>query len=200
MSDVDKYDETADACVLMTIHSAKGLEFPVVFLIGMEEGIFPGIQSLNDPAEMSEERRLAYVAITRAKEKIYITHVRERMLYGRTAYNQLSRFVRAEIPQELIAEEQKAKPKREFAPVKKARPVISEEFFRRADITRTETAPPKKTGLQKLAAGTRVRHSAFGEGVILSVRDMGGDFLYEVQFEGGVTKRLMATFAKLQVL
>ena len=104
VSDIDNYDAGADAVVLMTVHSAKGLEFPVVFLPGMEEGLFPGMQTLHDPKELEEERRLAYVALTRAKEKIYISHVRERMLFGHTQYNQPSRFVK-EIPEELISDE-----------------------------------------------------------------------------------------------
>lgn len=101
VADVDKYDETADAVVLMTIHSAKGLEFPVAILPGMEEGIFPGTQSLLDNRELEEERRLAYVAITRAKKELYITHTSSRLLYGRTMRNQISRFV-GDIPEELI--------------------------------------------------------------------------------------------------
>jgi DNA helicase-2/ATP-dependent DNA helicase PcrA len=113
VSDVDKYDTEADAVVLMTIHSAKGLEFPVVFLPGMEEGVFPGMQASESPAEMSEERRLAYVAITRAKEELYMTHTVERMLYGRTGSNALSRFVRNEIPKELLDEDASV---RRFAP------------------------------------------------------------------------------------
>ena len=113
VSDVDKYDTEADSVVLMTIHSAKGLEFPVVFLPGMEENIFPGAQSIQSPTEMSEERRLAYVAITRAKEELYILHTRERMLYGRTSANPLSRFVKNEIPAELL---DVAAPPRSFAP------------------------------------------------------------------------------------
>jgi DNA helicase-2/ATP-dependent DNA helicase PcrA len=90
VSDVDKYDENADAVVLMTVHSAKGLEFPTVFIAGMEDGIFPSSMSIGEPMEMSEERRLMYVAITRAKEKLYITYTKNRMMYGRTAYNMLS--------------------------------------------------------------------------------------------------------------
>ena len=102
VSDIDKYDEEADAVVLMTIHSAKGLEFPVVFLAGMEDGIFPSEQNRNSADEMSEERRLAYVAITRAKEKLYITYARGRMMYGRTLYGRLSCFIREEVPEQLI--------------------------------------------------------------------------------------------------
>ena len=105
VADVDKYDEDADAVVMMTVHSAKGLEFPIVFLPGMEDGIFPGMQTIDGgDAEMEEERRLAYVAITRAKKELYILHADQRLLYGRTGYNPVSRFV-SEIPQELIDEE-----------------------------------------------------------------------------------------------
>lgn len=104
VSDVDKYDESADAVVLMTIHSAKGLEFPVVFVPGAEEGIFPGYQSIFDNSEIEEERRLCYVALTRAKKMVYLLHARERMLNGSTQFNRLSRFV-SEIPPELLDEE-----------------------------------------------------------------------------------------------
>ena len=108
VSDVDKYDETADAVVLMTIHSAKGLEFPVVFLPGMEEDIFPSFRSMSEPAELEEERRLAYVAITRAKKKLHILHVHERMLNGNTQYNAPSRFI-GEIPPWLLEESDRTK-------------------------------------------------------------------------------------------
>ena len=102
ISDIDRYDETADAAVLMTIHSAKGLEFPVVFLPGMEDGIFPGMQSIMEGGEeIEEERRLAYVAITRAKDALFLIHTKCRMLYGKTSFNPVSRFV-TEIPQHLI--------------------------------------------------------------------------------------------------
>ena len=105
VSEIDKYDEDADAVVLMTIHSAKGLEFPVVFLPGMEDGLFPGTQSImGGEDELEEERRLAYVAVTRAKDVLYMIRVRNRMLYGRTTVNQPSRFIE-EIPAELICED-----------------------------------------------------------------------------------------------
>lgn len=105
VADIDRYDEDADAVVMMTVHSAKGLEFPIVFLPGMEDGIFPGMQTIDGgDAEMEEERRLAYVAITRAKKELYILHADQRLLYGRTNYNPVSRFV-SEIPASLIDEE-----------------------------------------------------------------------------------------------
>ena len=102
VADVDRYDESADAVVMMTIHSAKGLEFPIVFLPGMEDGLFPGMQTITaGNAEMEEERRLAYIAITRAKKALHVVHTRNRLLYGQTMYNPVSRFV-SEIPASLI--------------------------------------------------------------------------------------------------
>ena len=204
VSDVDKYDESADAVVLMTVHAAKGLEFPVVFLAGMEDGIFPGAQNIGDRAEMSEERRLMYVAVTRAKEKLFITHTHNRMMYGRTGYNPLSVFVREELPDSLIYRDKPVRvpPRAANAYVTRQprRPENSSSELRRPhDIS----APTKEKGaegfgLVKLMPGTRVSHSMFGEGVILSSRDMGGDILYEVAFDSGQKKKLMATFAKLK--
>ena len=207
VSDVDKYDENADAVVLMTVHSAKGLEFPVVFLAGMEDGIFPSMQNLYENEEMSEERRLAYVAVTRAKEKIYITHSRERMMYGRTGYNQLSVFVREELPEELIRREKpRTVPPRAplgYSPSRSAHPqMLNGELTRRADTSAfaaKERRSAASFGIEKLPAGTRVLHSVFGEGEIVSAKDMGGDVLYEVRF-GDATKKLMASYAKLKKL
>ena len=213
VADVDKYDETADAVVLMTVHAAKGLEFPVVFLAGMEDGIFPSQQNIGEAEEMSEERRLAYVAITRAKEMLYITHARCRMMYGKTTYNQLSRFIKDELPKRLIFEDApRRQPRQSFGGYNGA-PYGAERSFDRGDgrdymseLRRPVEITQKKRekqgaaeyGIQKLSSGTRVRHDMFGEGVILSSRDMGGDVLYEVKFDNGQTKKLMATFAKLK--
>ena len=198
ISDIDKYDEGADAVALMTVHSAKGLEFPVVFLPGMEENIFPGSQVRTEPAELLEERRLAYVAITRAKEKIFITHTRERMMYGRTSCNPLSRFVEREIPQALIEEEtppRRTQDTRTYTPRPKAAPTLSEEFLRRPAAAQAPT--PQRGPTESFAPGTRIRHAVFGTGVILTTRPMGGDTLYEVKFDDGQVKKLMATYAKL---
>ena len=209
ISDVDKYDENADAVVLMTIHAAKGLEFPVVFLAGMEDGIFPSEQDRESDAEMSEERRLAYVAITRAKEMLYISYAKERMMYGRTLYGRLSCFIRDELPVELTARDIPRRepprrpvtynPYRENALASSAI-ATSGELSRRPEIG---NAPQKrrgaeKFGVERLSVGDRVAHAMFGEGTILSSRDMGGDVLYEVRFDNGQTKKLMATFAKLR--
>ncbi len=211
VSDVDKYDENADAVVMMTIHSAKGLEFPVVFLSGMEDGIFPSSQNLFSNDEMCEERRLAYVAITRAKEKLFITHTHERMLYGRTMYNRLSRFIQNELPPRLIQRAPSiynVQKEKAFNKPKSPAPTMSSEFTRRADSASyagtprasAQNAPktPSDFGIKKFSVGHRVIHSVFGLGEILSVREMGGDILYEVKFDSGVTKKLMATFAKLK--
>ena len=220
VADVDKYDETADAVVLMTVHAAKGLEFPVVFIAGMEDGIFPSQQNIGEEDEMSEERRLAYVAITRAKEMLYITHASERMMYGKTTYNQLSRFVKDEMPKSLIFEDS---PRRREKPTfggyhygegqqsfyrgggsnstaQRTRNDEFAEFRRPVEIStpKREKAGAAEYGITKFESGTRVRHDMFGEGTVISSRDMGGDVLYEVKFDNGQVKKLMATFAKLK--
>ncbi len=204
VSDIDKYDEEADAVVLMTIHSAKGLEFPVVFLPGMEENIFPSYLTMMNPEEIEEERRLAYVAITRAKKKLFITHVGDRMMNGKTQYNQLSRFA-AEIPSELIDSETPPAPARHqggfvYGSAARTQPTYSPKAelggIKKA-ATATNAATPKKS-VEKFAAGDTVVHQLFGEGVILTVRPMGGDVLYEVVFETAGTKKLMGTYAKLK--
>jgi DNA helicase-2/ATP-dependent DNA helicase PcrA len=204
VADVDKYDETADAVVLMTVHAAKGLEFPVVFLAGMEDGIFPSQQNIGEEAEMSEERRLAYVAITRAKEQLYITHARNRMMYGKTAYNQLSRFVKDEMPKTLIFEDAPRRRQQTSFGYSGVSSSPRPSYF--AELRRPSEIAPKKPaksgaenfGVSKFAPGTRVSHDMFGQGEILSSRDMGGDVLYEVRFDNGQVKKLMATFAKLK--
>ena len=197
VADVDRYDETADAVVLMTAHSAKGLEFPYVFLPGMEEGLFPSMQSvMATEAEIEEERRLAYVAITRAKRELFIVHANQRMLYGRTQFNPESRFLR-EIPESLIA--------RERSPYDKQKTVSSymdRSFDKPQYDTLTISAAQRKptVSAQKdvLEAGDRVFHATFGEGDLISVKRMGADWLYEVVFDKVGTKKLMATYAKLK--
>jgi len=209
VSDVDKYDENADAVVLMTIHAAKGLEFPVVFLAGMEDGIFPSAQNMLMEEEMSEERRLAYVAITRAKNKLYVTYAKNRTMYGKTNYNMLSQFIRKEVPENLIdMEKPMAEPPRvgfSYGQKQKTDTYSQSwrEFNRTPDMFRTSV--PKKSaatgaakfGIESFAVGTAVSHAMFGNGVILSAKDMRADVLYEVEFETAGKKKLMATYAKL---
>ena len=213
ISDVDKYDEGADAVVLMTVHSAKGLEFPCVFLAGMEDGIFPSEQNLTDEAAMSEERRLAYVAVTRAKELLYITYAKARMIYGQTRPHPLSCFVREEVPATLLrSDAPRMRPRpaagSPYRPYDR-RPSGSGAFGGAAGFSRPVSlgAPSAqgrtgagKWGIERLSAGSRVRHSVFGVGTVISARDMGGDVLYEVRFDSGTTKKLMASFAKLSRL
>ncbi|MBQ7907501.1 MAG: UvrD-helicase domain-containing protein [Clostridia bacterium] len=188
MSDVDDYDESTDKVTLMTIHSAKGLEFPVVFLPGMEEGIFPGQQSLALPDEIEEERRLAYVAITRAKKILVITHAKERMLYNMTQRNPISRFVREIDEQYLDVQKERVASFGGFKPTAQKAPTPS-------------FGAPKKIEKKDIVAysiGDRVRHFTFGEGTVLNVVSMSNDYMYEIAFDTVGTKKLMATYvAKL---
>lgn len=199
VADVDRYDETADAVVMMTIHSAKGLEFPIVFIPGMEEGIFPGMQTIlsADSADMEEERRLAYVAITRAKQKLYLLHTASRLMFGRTSANPISRFVQ-EIPFELIdSETVQSMPYRPSSTVKTyftSKPVYDDKITVDKPLFST---PVKKGSTDRFSEGDRVKHPMFGVGEIISVKPMGTDTLYEIIFERFGTKKLMATYAKL---
>lgn len=189
VSDVDKLDENAQAVVLMTVHSAKGLEFPVVFLTGMEEGLFPGYRSQTDMAELEEERRLAYVAITRAKEKLYITYAKNRMLFGRTQFSTESQFVK-EIPQNLIESNLSMREKAsEIEAVQTAQA--------RKTFDRTTVKPKANEGGEQFAAGDCVRHKIFGKGIVLSATKMGPDVLYEVAFDTVGTKKLMGSYVKM---
>ncbi len=204
VSEIDKYDEDADASVMMTIHSAKGLEFPVVFLPGMEDGLFPGMQTImGGPEEMEEERRLAYVAITRAKDSLYLIRVKNRMLYGRTSCNPASRFIE-EIPAELIVEDTPYVPQYDRAPKTyfhasepSARPDFSDGGFTLMQKPRAAETGGKTDVFRE---GDRVRHLTFGEGEILSARPMGSDMLYEVIFDRVGTKKLMGNYAKMKKL
>jgi len=187
-TDLDKMDENADCVTMMTIHSAKGLEFPVVFMVGVEEGIFPGTRAIGEHEEMEEERRLCYVAITRAMRKLYITSAQQRMLFGRTSANRISRFV-DEIPEEHIEKGyvprgwgysdmprgfEDVPQKRSFAPAVK--PIIS---------AASPAAAPD------FHQGDMVEHKSFGKGMIVTMTPMGGDHLVEIAFDGVGTKRLM---------
>ena len=194
-TDLDGLEDGEDAVVLMTLHSAKGLEFPYVFIAGMEEGLFPGQQAVYEPKEIEEERRLAYVGITRAKKKLYLTSAAERMLFGRTTRNRRSRF-EGEIPSELTDQQDDA-----LRSWQKAGAAASAAPGGRP-TSRTVTPPrpmaPKSAAEPfSLRAGDRVSHRVFGEGMVLSVTPMGGDHLVEIAFDKVGTKRIMATFAKL---
>ena len=197
VADVDKYDESADAVVMMTVHSAKGLEFPIVFLPGMEEGIFPGSQAVMEgDSEIEEERRLAYVAITRAKRELCISYANCRLLYGRTQYNPPSRFIK-EIPESLVNN-----PTKEHRSYTSGTATSFSGFSPRRETLTVGTTPavsrPANATRERFAEGDRVLHPTFGEGDILSAKQLGADVLYEIAFDRAGTKKLMATFAKLK--
>ena len=201
ITDIDNYDNNADSVVLMTVHSAKGLEFPVVFLPGMEENIFPGMASVYVPSEVEEERRLAYVAITRAKEELYIFHAESRMIFGMTNRNRVSRFVE-EIPETLVEHTRS----RDYS----ARPVSMPSFggakpFGEAPKTKSVAEAggfTPKPRVKPAPAGTyrvgdTVLHKTFGTGLIVSATPMANDTLLEVAFDKVGTKKLFANFARL---
>lgn len=209
-TDIEQYDADADAVVMMTIHSAKGLEFPHVFLVGAEEGLFPSTRSAGDDAELEEERRLCYVAITRAKKSLTVTHARQRMLYGRTSVNRLSRFIE-DIPARLLT-----KPRTPPAPAPEP-PEYDDLPFAERPASRsaarsgfsapargerpsfrgfTPPAPAKPAPAPvQYQPGDTVRHKSFGRGMILTVTRMGSDALLEIAFDEKGTKRLLANTA-----
>lgn len=196
VSDVDNLNSTDDKVVLMTIHSAKGLEFPYVFLCGMEDGLFPGSMTINsgNPEDMEEERRLCYVGITRAKKRLYLSSARQRMMHGSSSYNPISRFIK-EIPQELLdlggyrkALNQTGQPvaASTVSPVFTAKPAYGKTF----SVNRA---------LQlDYGVGDRVRHVKFGVGIVQEVVNGGRDYEVTVDFENYGVKRMFASFAKLE--
>ena len=200
-TDIDSHDPSEDCVVMMTMHSAKGLEFPVVFVVGVEEGIFPGIRAIGEPEEMEEERRLCYVAMTRAKEKLYMTCASQRMLFGRTNSNRPSRFL-GEIPPELVEKsgrlprgerEEGERPARKTAPVRRT---FDHGFSlgHTAPAASASAAPAASQGTPAGGAfhmGDTVRHKAFGQGLITKLTPMGGDALVEIAFDSVGTKKLM---------
>ncbi|MBE6570679.1 MAG: ATP-dependent DNA helicase PcrA [Ruminococcaceae bacterium] len=209
ISDVDNYDPDSPAVVLMTIHSAKGLEFPVVFLPGMEETIFPGAQSTFEQAELEEERRLAYVAVTRAKKELIITYCQNRLYFGRTVCNQRSRFI-DEIPGELcdVQNFYEATPQgfysHSFAQnsgfragsgaQQNVRSVFGQKPRTVGVMQSTQKTAPS---LEQFKSGDRVTHAKFGAGLVISAKPMGADVMYEIAFDEFGTKKLMGTYAKL---
>lgn len=198
ISDIDSYDEDTDAVVLMTVHSAKGLEFPAVYLVGMEEGIFPGNQSiyggLND---IEEERRLAYVAITRAKLKLHIVRADMRFLFGSTQRNLPSRFLE-EIPDSLCDIETEVKPSFSYASQVEYSSPVSAHLSHKTVVGVTK--PSKNSNTDIYFVGEKVSHKTFGNGTIIGVTKMATDQMLEIEFENIGKKKLMANFAKLKKL
>ena len=229
-SDIDGMEETEDSVTLMTLHSAKGLEFPVVFLVGMEEGIFPGYKSIGEPRELEEERRLFYVGITRAKQYLYLTCARHRTIFGSTSYNAVSRFVK-EIPDELLegyAEAVETKREEDFGDTGyrwsygsgqsvKTYKIDSDEITKTVAAKTSEAQGNFKfrtaesflnsikqntsnVDISKYKAGIRIYHKKFGEGTINYVEQEGDDAKVDINFDKAGHKRLMAKFAGLEII
>ena len=191
-TDLEQYNEGDDAVVMMTIHSAKGLEFPHVFLVGFEDGLFPGMRAIGDRDEMEEERRLCYVAITRAKKSLTISHARMRMIYGRTASALPSRFLR-EIPENCIVKRGGYRPQVQETRRESYEKRIAKGSSYLSSAIRAQTAP--SAPMPEFSKGDMVMHAAFGKGMVISVTKMGGDALLEVTFDDIGTKKLMAKAA-----
>lgn len=198
-TDIDNYDAEADSSVMMTLHSAKGLEFPVVFIAGLEEGVFPSIATMMNPDELNEERRLAYVGITRAKEKLYITKAKSRILMGHTSYNKVSRFVN-EIPPELLnytGEKKTFASTNGFSASSSHISIGAGSKFTPNKSFNTFTKPAVKSGTV-YKKGDCVFHKVFGKGMIMKTEKMGNDTMLEVAFDKAGTKTLMANFSKME--
>ncbi len=201
VADIDSLDESSDYVILMTLHSAKGLEFPHVYLAGMEDGIFPSYLSVtaDDPDEVEEERRLCYVGITRAEKELTLTCARRRMIRGETQYNKMSRFLK-EIPMHLLSTGAVFEKEPE-EPVKMTPYRQAQQTFRAKSYLQTK--PVQQFGNPKgdgpgYGVGDRVRHMKFGEGTVTGITEGGRDYEVTVDFDGPGTKKMFAAFAKLQ--
>ena len=196
VSDIDGYDETDDCAVMMTIHSAKGLEFPVVFIAGLEEELFPSMRSYDDEEDIEEERRLCYVAITRAKEKLYMSRALNRFKYGASIPCEESRFMR-EVPIE-YAEDASGTMMRARNTLERNNIVsVTPEFKMMKHSTASKEKHQPAMDAYDYRAGDRVRHRKFGDGTVVSSQAFGNDAIVVIDFDTVGTKRLMAAFAKL---
>ena len=199
-TDLEEYNENDDAVVMMTMHASKGLEFPNVFLVGFEEGLFPGMRAIGDMDEMEEERRLCYVAITRAKSQLTITHAKQRMLYGRTSAAMASRFL-SEIPESVLEKKNDFTPRTQGGYTYSNYPATlysQKKASYISELVRQSTSE-KAPAYLELNKGDMVQHNAFGRGMVLSVIKMGGDALLEIAFDRIGTKKLMAKTASVQM-
>lgn len=209
VADIDSLDDESDYVVLMTLHSAKGLEFPQVYLAGMEDGLFPSYMSIasdNPTEEIEEERRLCYVGITRAKENLAITAARSRMIRGETQYNRVSRFVK-EIPRELLSGEIQREKVRDEEDARPPVYIKAKQSFRAKPMALQQSAPAKsfssgntaKIALD-YAVGDTVKHMKFGEGIVKQIIEGGRDYEVTVDFKTAGVKKMFASFAKLKKL
>ena len=229
MTDIDNYNADSESVVMMTLHSAKGLEFPVVFIVGMEEGLFPGNQVMYDPSEIEEERRLCYVGITRAKEKLHITNARTRMIYGNTSITRPSRFI-SEIPEELTdsnlnssqqgffggfssqnsfgssygggysSKQSGVSQRNGFSGTQKSNSSSSAHGFSRGGFSNNTVAKKSEPVKLDYKVGDTVEHKTFGQGLIINANSVGGDMVLEIAFDNCGTKKIMAKMAKLKKL
>ena len=198
LTDIDSYnsDDEESYIILMTLHSAKGLEFDTVFIPGMEENIFPGYLSTLSMEDMQEERRLAYVGITRAKRKLYLINSRSRTIFGKTSRNSPSRFL-SELPSDLVEEKEYKVPEdlgfgRIQSGIKRQNDMMHSRVI--------SSAPTRKNDSQTYSVGMRVRHKTFGDGTVLNTKRMASDTLLEIAFDNVGTKKLMANYTNLVIL
>ena len=208
ITDIDSFDESNDKAILMTLHSAKGLEFPTVFLVGMEEGIFPSNKVMYDDEELEEERRLAYVGITRAKNNLFLTNARRRMLFGSISTNSVSRFVN-EIKADCVEFESEASPfvsafssssSRENYSFGRTSSFGNKPFSARSSSFGSASASSysKPASKCEFKVGDKVKHKVFGVGMVLKTTPMGNDTMLEISFDAVGTKKIMANFAKIE--
>ena len=223
-SDIDEIQDEDNTVTLMTLHSAKGLEFPVVFLVGMEEGIFPGYKSIGEPKELEEERRLFYVGITRAKQFLYLTCAKHRTIFGSTSYNAISRFIK-EIPDNLLDGIVNNDQEEKFNDMpynwEYGKTSVGKVTTYKFDSAKTEIKPKStyqfrtaesflsslsqkqsnsNVDITKYKEGMRIYHKKFGEGIIQKIEEEGDDYKLDIQFDKSGHKRLMAKFANLEII
>lgn len=191
ISDLDSYDTSEDRVTLMTMHAAKGLEFENVYIVGAEEGIFPSYRSFGDIYELEEDRRLCYVAITRAKERLYITTAESRLLYGQTQHNQVSRFIR-EIPSDYMKYIDRTGRRGSLGDSRNENSG-NNSYLRSHTVKRVVS----EVNTESFATGDRIHHRVFGDGTVLNATPMGNDTLLEIMFDTVGTKKLAANFAKI---
>lgn len=196
LSDVDSYEEEASEVTLMTLHAAKGLEFPVVFLVGMEEGVFPLSRAMMEEAELEEERRLAYVGITRAEEALYLTNALSRTLYGKTQYNRPSRFV-SEIESELLQGKGNGAPGEKKAPVATFAPKVFKPQYKQPVTTGVPGKKETSAAGVTWKVGDKVEHKKWGQGTVVRVGGSQKDLELDVAFPSQGIKRLLASFAPI---
>jgi DNA helicase-2/ATP-dependent DNA helicase PcrA len=191
VSDVDNLGDEVNAPTLLTLHSAKGLEFPVVFITGLEEGMLPHSRSLDDPDQMAEERRLSYVGLTRAEDRLFLTYAFVRTRYGESEPSVPSRFLE-DIPAKYLSGS--------WRRARRSTVQRTTTWQSKAEPAHRACAEPRRSAQPRFQAGQRVRHGTFGEGLVVESRATGGDEIVSVIFEGVGLKRLMAGLAHLEKL